>query len=265
MKLNFDIIYMILKMIEIDDIFNFIKSSKTITQMYMCNMSTIDSLISQKILKYFHFNKMINIKNDYILVDIYSHFKKYPYSSRVDFLIYMIDKKYTDENLFRFFTSFCYLNHDKLRHTDFIQIHTETRNNNVINNTNDSYRNYRKRSDISFSGMSYMTICDIKYIIVYSLVSQLDIILETYNISEIIMAHAIEEMLIKMCSCYVSDTDNYELKIKKCIDYVLERPYHIQEIQTMYYDYIVRNLMYYKQKELLNYIKKLQNFTSKKT
>jgi len=244
-KLNFDIFYMILEYLDINDIENVIQSTVRIYNMYIKNIACIDALLCRKILKYFHFKRKIRLMTKpYVLLDIYSHFKQHPYSSRVDFLIYMIDKRYNNDDLFKFFISHCYLldNYNSIRHKDFIQVELNTAVNSYVNFS----KRLRTRSDISFTGMSYITQCDLKYIITHSSLSQLDIVLNNYNISEIIIGHSIEQILQKKY-----EQDYYKDKIKKCIEYFINRDYHIKEVKNIYKHYIVSTLIYHKQHDLV--------------
>jgi hypothetical protein len=249
-KLNFDIFYMILEYLDIDDIQNFIQSTVRIYNMYINNVSSIDILLCRKILEYFHFKRKISlITSPYVLLDIYSHFKQHPYSSRVDFLIYMIDKRYDSDDLFKFFISYCYLHSENcnVRHKDFIQVQLNARPTTTSSTTNYNYKKrLRTRAEISFTGMSYMTQCDLKYILTHSSLSQLNIILNTYTISEIVIAQSIEQILQKKYEQF-----DYKDKLEKCIEYFVNTEYHVREVKNIYKHYIISTLVYYKQHDLV--------------
>jgi hypothetical protein len=159
----------------------------------------------------------------------------------------MIDQQYESDELFKYFASFCHLNFYDLRHKEFIQVELK-KNRTALAMNSSSCSNVRKRADISFSGESTINQCDIKYMIVHSSISQLCIILDIYTISEVILAHSIEDILLLR-----KDSKN-DVKIKMCIDYFLNKKYYIPEVKTMYLHFIITNLIYHKQTSLLTYL-----------
>ena len=237
--LIFDIFYNIIHYLDIEDIINLLISSRSV---YIYRRYVKRHFIN-RILSYFYLDTMnesqviLHESNDTqdiisgILLKIYMHFKNNRHSSKVDFLIFMIEKKLDSLVLFKYFASKC----------SFVYVFNEASNTNTITNT------ITDVNDNSF--LSKMSIDDIKYILVYCCIDQLNIIFEIINVPMTILYYTIGEIY--------NDPDiiNKIEKVKLCINYIFYK-HCFGDFNHQDYGYLHQIIMifiYNNQTDMLNY------------
>ena len=230
---------------KIDDIINFLLSSKKIYILYKKNDEKYGcNKISNRIIKecalFFNINNILEIKSNDIrlltvnFIKIYNIYKNNKNYDNVDILIYIMENSIKSNELFRCLclkSKFCKemkrINNDKSVITY----------NNISGNF--IFRNFEKNI-ISNSDMKYMIINVDK--------CKLEIILKSFSINSETIAYCIKEML-------KYKHKDYQVKIKMCIDYIFYK-YCFKEISQYNKNYFIHIFTYF----ILNDDKKLLTY-----
>jgi len=203
----FDICLDLFKYFDISDFIHFFILSKDIYYyVYLQNRHYFNKLLINKILKYFYFERRLNLETcdldsiSIILFKIYKHFKHHRCSHRIDFLLYILENQIDCDILFEYYANFCKFdykfNTDNLTRTILL---------NDVDNV-DTETNFKKE-------LSNISISDMKYILIYSNTNQLRIILRIFTIPVSILSYTIDELLL----------NNDDEKIGHIIDYMFYR------------------------------------------
>lgn len=202
MNINFDICLELISYLDIDDIINFFNLSKITRQLWISNQYYFKRLLIHRILDYFYFKKCLNeIQHEVvdeiltILLKIYKNFCYHKYSHRIDFLLYMLEHNLDCDILFEYFANFCNYKYN----FETSELRTIT----------DGYFQDEELFNVSLA--------DMKYILNYSNMNQLQIILKIFTIPVSILTYVIDEMITNnfLCNDKLLDT-----KIMSIIDYI---------------------------------------------
>lgn len=238
--LNCDISYEIIKYLDYKSSKNFILCSKKTYNMYISYQDYINTLFIRQIYKHFYLKpkKIKNIqinKNDknncYTIINkIYNHFCLHRQSSIIDFIIFLIENTselqniQNTENTFKMLLDLCKFHHVKPLHSKSVW----------------------NRHNISIS--------DMKYIITYSSISQLEIILEKFNIHSSIISYSIQEILEINNKCKNINTIN---KINILINYLFYKycfNNKFNQIDNLYFHKIITTFIKNHLHNYFNYI-----------
>jgi hypothetical protein len=199
----YDVFENISQYLSIDDMICFFMSNKQCYNIYKYNKSFCDIIFIEKIFDYLNINVEIKDIHNYKstiddLFKMYVYFKNHRRSSRSDLLVYMIDNDIDNIILFKLIISKC------------------TFKKNCIDEDNTSIRvlhnNFMYGSHLFNNVYDYpiILIGDMKYLLVYSNSTQLDVILRSYEIPISLLSYVIRERLF-------SDGYRYKTESNKCL------------------------------------------------
>lgn len=217
--LIYDIFETLSKYLSVQDIVNVLMVNISCYGNYKYNKNYCNKIFVKKIIRSFGFQQVFDKTNSIKhLFRMFYYFKNHCY--RADFLVYMIDNSIKDIDLFRFYASQCFFR-------------------NVINdiNTNDEDARIFNYSDLYISDIdqimndTFISLNDMKYILVNSEIDQLGVLFDLFNIPISLLSYTISNltgdnyllkcikyMFVKHCFGKFNDDDNsYIYEILVCL------------------------------------------------
>jgi hypothetical protein len=256
--LTFDILNILIKQLNIDDIINLILTNKKVYNIYTLNKIYINKIIIKKIFQYFKFNmklitnmiQQISYKEiseiSKIVFKKYNYFKRHMFCYKSDFIIFMLENNISSDILFDFYISAC----------KFVSYVNDNSNIKIIryNESNDIF-NFDDLFENQTCMEEVISIYDMTYILEKSNLNQLKLLFEKFTIPITMLSDIIKQTL---------KTDMYKEKdkITLCIDYIFYR-YCFKTINNnvkRIINYIVVYIVYYKQTSLLKYFLQKKNY-----
>lgn len=253
--LTFDILNILIKKLNVNDIINLILTNKQTYNIYVLNNIYINKIIIQKIFEYFKFNtklirnmigkishtEICNISK--IVCKKYNYFKRHMFCYKSDFIIFMLENNIYSDILFDFYTSAC----------KFVSYVNENSHIKIIryNDSNDNCDVFENQTCIE----EVISFYDMTYILEKSDYDQLKLLFKKFSIP-IMMVSDIIQTTLKMNIYEERD------KIKLCIDYIFYT-YCFKTINNnvkRIINYIVIYIVYHKQTSLLKYFLQKKNY-----
>lgn len=256
--LNCDIIYNIIKFSDYKSSKNFLLTCKYIYNEYDSHISYFYTLFLKQIFKHFHLKPKLLLSlntydkksTSYITMNkIYNYFYYHNHSSIIDFIIFIIEH---NEN-------FC--NNSKKRIE--IDISSSNSKNSILKETSPifsilidmcKFNFFNPLSSKSVWNRQNISINDMKYILTYCNINQLNIILNKYPIHSSIIAYSIHEILEDHIKCKKFITAH---KIQLLINYIFLKfcfNNKFNQIDNMYLHKILNSFIKSNQTNYFNYI-----------
>lgn len=211
----YDILYILIKKLNIDEIINLLLTNKKIYAIYLSNNVSINKILITKIFEYFKFDiisvnsliKKISIDEISNITKIvckkYNYFKRHMFCYKCDFIIFMLDNNICSDLLFEYYISIC-------RFLSYVNDNNQIR----TIRYNESHDIFYFESQTCMEDV--ISIYDMEYILENVNYNQLKIILKKFNIPITMLYRIIRKILSGVSRHYMtgaSSNINYKDKI----------------------------------------------------